>query len=87
MNGLIGIDFGLSGSSEVTIHFFFLSEGEYDSTRTRRVGIMDMEKERRTCNPWKVFLTSGKPLAVALAQALDNSFGVRMQLFGENFRK
>ena len=52
-----------------------------------REGVMDMEKERWTCNPWKVFLTSGKPLAVALAQALDNSFGVRMQLFGENFRK
>ena len=66
---------------------FFFEWGEYDSTRTRRVGLMDMEKVRWTCNPWKVFLTSGKPLAVALAQALDNSFGVRIQLFGEEFGK
>ena len=78
--------------------FLFFEWGEYDSTRTRRVGLMDTEGER--CNvrslAWKVFRRRVSQLAVAPAVACpsfrfrfvpDNNFDVRNESFGEKYRK
>jgi hypothetical protein len=68
---------------------FLSSLGEYDDTRTRRVGLG--KESNGTCDPWKIFdvgQASGACPSLGFRFVPDDNIGVGedvLQLFGEEF--